>query len=532
MSCPCGLLKNEVLDLDQRDRVILREGRCQNLLANGGEGVCGQPLGSILPPVTPQNLIYFWEAVNDPEGIVKTGNLWTLANGARWIGNLARMVIRDCYVTLADKVLDGVTKISLVLGIKGIGKTVFINYLLVRIVEKYRALNEALPDIVYVWKPDDIKRVRFSADGVFGLPSSIPAPFYLSDSVDIADASLGTTLLLEVTSHDADNYRKFSDRMVDESASAFEYYIPAWNFDELLIVNPISDTFSKDDATFLFDVFGGCARYFAPSGQQPEEMDDYIQKSAEWFFGPQIQLDNTFIWCWTMKAIRTRINKMTSGGSLASPDKVAISSLFRDPHISVPGTNFFIVGYTSRFMRFLAGCLKDDAEATLWNALKDIFGPCGEGVAFESLGHKTLVATEQEYVATNLKPRVRANKTFTKSFYQMPRVLIRAVGDIEFLLDDQYGLPLFGNFALVDAVIQPNLLLQFTIGKTHGKVSDEGKYAELRSKLRGAKGTHKLIFVLKPENLEEFQPVGIPEDLACFKMAYMMLPSKKMKTKR
>ena len=46
MSCPCGLLKNEVLDLDQRDRVILREGRCQNLLANGGEGVCGQPLGA------------------------------------------------------------------------------------------------------------------------------------------------------------------------------------------------------------------------------------------------------------------------------------------------------------------------------------------------------------------------------------------------------------------------------------------------------------------------------------------------------
>jgi hypothetical protein len=77
-----------------------------------------------------------------------------------------------------------------------------------------------------------------------------------------------------------------------------------------------------------------------------------------------------------------------------------------------------------------------------------------------------------------------------------------------------------------------NLLLQFTIGKTHGKESDKGKYAELLSKLRGAKGTHKLIFVLKPENLEEFQPVGIPEDLACFKMAYMMLPSKKMKTKR
>jgi hypothetical protein len=178
------------------------------------------------------------------------------------------------------------------------------------------------------------------------------------------------------------------------------------------------------------DVFRGCVRYFSPIGHLPEAtIDDYIQINAEWFFGPQIQLDNPFIWCWTMKAIRTRINKMTvSGGSLASPDKVAISSLFRDPHISVPATNSYIVGYTSRFMQFLAGCLKDDAEATLWNALKDIFGACGKGVAFESLGHKTLVATEQEYVATNLKPKVRTNKTFTKSFYQMPRVLYPRCG--------------------------------------------------------------------------------------------------------
>jgi len=232
-----------------------------------------------------------------------------------------------------------------------------------------------------------------------------------------------------------------------------------------------------------------------------------------------------------MRAIRARIKKLTvgSGGIVAGPDKVAISSLFVNPHISVPGTDTVIIGYTSRFMRFLAGYMKDDADATLWNALKDLFGACGEGVAFESIGHKTLVATEQEYVATNLRLYVRTDKTFSKSFYQMPRVLIRTMDDITSLLDDQYGLPLFCNFALVDAVIQPNLLLQFTIGTTHGNASDMGKYAELRSKLRGAKATHKLIFVLKQENLEEFKPLGIPEDLACFKMAYMRIVSKKAK---
>ena len=60
------------------------------------------------------------------------------------------VVLCDCYVTLADKVFDGVTRLALVLGMKGIGKPVFINYLMVRIGEKYRALNEALPDIIYI----------------------------------------------------------------------------------------------------------------------------------------------------------------------------------------------------------------------------------------------------------------------------------------------------------------------------------------------------------------------------------------------
>jgi len=436
------------------------------------------------------------------------------------------MVVRVCYESLADRVLNGDTKISLVLGIKGIGKTVFINYLIVRIVEKFRALNQVVPNIVYTWKPDDTKRVLFSVDGVSAMLTSTPAPYYLSDSVDIADASLGTDLLLEVTSHDPDNYRKFSDRMTEGGAGAYKYHMPAWDFAELLIANPISETFSMADAVFLFNVFGGCVRYFSPNGQQPEVLEDYIHKNAEWFFDPNFQLSNPFIWCWTMDAIRTRINKVPVSG----PDKVAVSSLFKDPHIRVQGTDSYISdGFTSRFMRFLAGCIKDDAETTMWNALKGIFGACGEGVAFESLGHKTLVATEQEYVATNLKLHVRRNKTFAKSFYQMPRILIRSVRDIDSLLDGQYGLPLFCNFALVDAVIQPDLLLQFTIGKTHGKATDTGKYEELRSKLRGARDTHRLIFVLRPENLEEFMPVGVPEDLACFKMTYMMLPSKKRK---
>jgi hypothetical protein len=100
-------------------------------------------------------------------------------------------------------------------------------------------------------------------------------------------------------------------------------------FAELLIASPISETFTMADALFLFDVFGGCVRNFSPNGLQPEALEDYIHESAEWFFGSNFQHNNPFIWCWTMDAIRTRINKASESG----PDKVAVSSLFVDPHI-------------------------------------------------------------------------------------------------------------------------------------------------------------------------------------------------------
>ena len=45
-SCPCGLTQERVIDLDQRDRVLLIGGKCQNPLADGTEGVCGRALGA------------------------------------------------------------------------------------------------------------------------------------------------------------------------------------------------------------------------------------------------------------------------------------------------------------------------------------------------------------------------------------------------------------------------------------------------------------------------------------------------------
>eukprot|EP01038_Epipyxis_sp_PR26KG_P009766 gene9766-13137_t len=222
--------------------------------------------------------IQFWNAIiSNNDDVIKTENIWTLSNGVQWIGGLDSMFVRNCYIQIADEVLLKVaTKRSLIiLGIKGLGKIVFINYLMVRIVEKYRMLNLPLPTIVfYTWKPDDIMRIRFTNQGVTCMQIASTADYYLSDfCVDIGDATLGKKIILEVASNDPSNYKRFSDRMAEGGASAYRYHMPRWTLDELLLVNPYAH----------------------------ERKDDYIQRNAEWFFGIQFSIDHSSIWIWSLE---------------------------------------------------------------------------------------------------------------------------------------------------------------------------------------------------------------------------------------
>eukprot|EP01038_Epipyxis_sp_PR26KG_P016453 gene16453-22437_t len=77
---------------------------------------------------------------------------------------------------------------------------------MVQIVEKYRMINLPLPTIVYTWKPDEIMKIRFTNQGVTCIQIASTADYYLSDSVDIGDAtSLSKNLILE--SNDPSNYK-------------------------------------------------------------------------------------------------------------------------------------------------------------------------------------------------------------------------------------------------------------------------------------------------------------------------------------
>jgi len=83
-------------------------------------------------------------------------------------------------------------------------------------------------------------------------------------------------------------------------------------------------------------------------------------------------------------------------------------------------------------------------------------------------------------------------------------MLIRSIEDIEGLSSNHYGLPIFGNFPLVDAIIQPNILIQFTISPTGHKGAVD-KLEDIRSQLKGNSKDHMMVFVIPHGNKDTFK---------------------------
>ena len=108
------------------------------------------------------------------------------------------MYIRKSYVTLADMILSGYNNelvAMLILGPKGIGKTVFLNYLMVRIAEKVaKEKNMETFSISYLRRVSSQKDIclKFTAQGVVISNNALVSDYFLSDSVDICDGELGS----------------------------------------------------------------------------------------------------------------------------------------------------------------------------------------------------------------------------------------------------------------------------------------------------------------------------------------------------
>ena len=133
------------------------------------------------------------------------------------------MYVRDCYVYIANKLLgegensqEPPLNSALLLGPRGVGKTMFLNYLIIRIVEKERTLSST--SIVYLcgcWN----EGIRFTISGIRIRIDTGHADYFLSDSIDVNDGSLGQKFLIEVAPEFYGKFNKFKLRMRERNGS-------------------------------------------------------------------------------------------------------------------------------------------------------------------------------------------------------------------------------------------------------------------------------------------------------------------------
>ena len=89
--------------------------------------------------------------------------------------------------------------------------------------------------------------------------------------------------------------------------------------------------------------------------------------------------------------------------------------------------------------------------------------------------------------------------------FNLPVACIRSIDDMKSLKAGYYGLPVFDNFPLVDAIIQPNILVQYATSPEDHKGA-VNKLESIRNNLLEKDPTkHMMIFVIPIENIETFK---------------------------
>jgi len=97
--------------------------------------------------------------------VIKEGRQWRLQNGEQWLDGVKFLYNRACYEVLIKDMKS--KKLVLIKGTPGIGKTTFLERLLVHIVEESKIEGNPIPTIVLAMMREKgtVKEFLLNADG-------------------------------------------------------------------------------------------------------------------------------------------------------------------------------------------------------------------------------------------------------------------------------------------------------------------------------------------------------------------------------
>ncbi len=435
------------------------------------------------------NAIVNHPIVENPEN----PRLWSLHGGIKWIGGVQELYNRPCYDEITKEV-SSVTH-ALVFGTPGIGKTLYLQVLLVHLFRRAKEEGRDIPTIHYMYQAKKkVVTLSFLSDGSvvditdFG---RVPDPEYLlSDSVDIENAD-GTILNLEVASDKDSNYNIFEKRVEEACKMGQSLVMPLFSFHELRSIQPAD----MDDwcAEFRHDVFGGSARNFKSVQERNFDVLPVVDETLTLMF-PDVKDKHYDAWDSVARQVSAKLTGKAPDVKLAT-----VNSMMR--HMLSRGSKT----WASKFMEWLAAAIVDDRTADIVDELERVIGKAGLGILFETVGHRKLLRSTVPFLLKPLSASLSPTKpAFESAQFNLSVVRFKTVDDIAKLPNGTYGVPLTNNFPVADAIIQPDTIVQFTISPEMHKGSLE-QLAEIRKRLWASPKDHRIIFVIPPENINTFR---------------------------
>lgn len=440
------------------------------------------------------------------------------------------IVERPEYVSLAETLLNSKNKLASLEGTKGVGKSVFLAWLMYFIVSRPSA-EPANPTFVlldregahYYFGYDQYNEPKVEMH----LGPDGPTPDYIiSDKMYDLDM-LPNSLQLFVASYGnkSTQVEAFRKRAEEMGKSPHRLLMSACDFFEVEAMMNLLGTEARETAPFAFAVFGGSARLAVKMVQNQDikyvvaqDLTELVdQAMEECFCGSEFVANPKYpAWRETATALVTeQLRGSTTGAAL----DVHLSLLV---HARLTSPNVFTTTPASAFMVFLGGIISEEANSDVLEELRSVLGGSGFGLLFERQVLRTLWS---RFSATSggSFDRIQEIRPDKRAYVDVPvgvinicatrKVFIRTIEDIGKLKVGDFGIPIIPNFALYDWFLktaQIGIKGQITIAKSKQYTRAKGRDPSINTYMKLEQATdYKVaaVFCLQRDCYDTFKYV-------------------------
>ena len=390
-----------------------------------------------------------------------------------------KLLVREEYQRVFNNIMNRMPllKSASLSGTKGIGKTIFLFWLIYKLVSS-RASGSPIPSFLLVVGKSKTQYLLHYRNGKAEVTSWTGGPqrvdYVLSDvSYNLDVTPVHWSLL--VSSYGATEPREYIDALGNLREGGLQMVMGTANYQEIMKLAP-----NERVGEFSYLIFGGSIRMlcFMLSDFQGAKVISHTQREEVKEIMLEFLADSKYVDGSYDDLIEKSCDVICSRMDVDNSTPEAIKhSLFKHSRVEIDEKkNVNIVPtVASTFMGYYASFLLEQHTADALSGLRLMLTNAGIGNLFERHVLKTVVEkykTGAQFKVKRMHPSGynRAVNDEDEIQLNVPisrKVFIRTIDDIALLKDGELGIPCVGNFPVVDFVIKPFIEGQITVGKTH-----------------------------------------------------------------